>query len=200
MTLALPSAQAPAPRRQLLVAVGLASAGVATLIGGMLATWLRMRAAAPLREDSAGNQIKDWLPADIAIPEVASNVMLISFVFVCLMAQWAVYSARRDDSKHRSMALGITFVLGLALVNAQVAVYAQMGIGVADGTYQAMFYAITGTMLLLIVSAMVFSAVAWFRSIGGRVDDIRVVTAHALYWYVIAAAFAALWFVVYVQK
>jgi len=200
MTLALPSAQAPAPRRQLMVAVGLASAAVATLVGGMLATWLRMRAAAPLREDSAGELIKDWLPADIAIPEVASNVMLVSFAFVCLMAQWAVYSAKRDDSRHRSMALGITFVMGLAIVNAQVAVWIQMGIGVADGTYQAMFYAITGTVLVLVLSAMVFSAVAWFRSVGGRVDDIRVVSAHALYWYVITAAFAALWFVVYVQK
>lgn len=200
MTLALPSAQSPAPRRQLMVAVGLASAAVATLVGGMLATWLRMRAAAPLREDSAGDLIKDWLPADIAIPEVASNVMLVSFAFVCLMAQWAVYSAKRDDSRHRSMALGITFVMGLAIVNAQVAVWIQMGIGVADGTYQAMFYAITGTMLVLVLSAMVFSAVAWFRSVGGRIDDIRVVSAHALYWYVITAAFAALWFVVYVQK
>ena len=200
MTLALLSAQAPAPRRQLMVAVGLASAAVATLVGGMLATWLRMRAAAPLREDSAGELIKDWLPADIAIPEVASNVMLVSFAFVCLMAQWAVYSAKRDDSRHRSMALGITFVMGLAIVNAQVAVWIQMGIGVADGTYQAMFYAITGTVLVLVLSAMVFSAVAWFRSVGGRVDDIRVVSAHALYWYVITAAFAALWFVVYVQK
>ena len=37
MTLALPSAQAPAPRRQLMVAVGLVSAAVATLVGGMLA-------------------------------------------------------------------------------------------------------------------------------------------------------------------
>lgn len=200
MTLVLPSAHAPAPRRQLLVATGIAGSAVATLIGGMLAMWLRMRAAAPLREDSAGHMIKDWLPAKIAIPEVAANVMLISFVFVCIMAQWAVYSAKRDDSRHRSIALGVTFVIGLAIINAQIAVYSQMNIGIADGLYQSMFYAVTGTMLVLVVTAMMFSAVAWFRSVGGRVDDNRVVTAHALYWYVITAAFVALWFVVYVQK
>jgi hypothetical protein len=47
---------------------------------------------------------------------------------------------------------------------------------------------------------MVFTAVTWFRSVGGRRDDVEVVNAHALYWYVLTAIFVALWFVVYVQK
>ena len=38
------------------------------------------------------------------------------------------------------------------------------------------------------------------RSVGGRSDDTQVVTAHALYWYVLTAAFTAVWFLVYVQK
>jgi cytochrome c oxidase subunit 3 len=85
-------------------------------------------------------------------------------------------------------------------VNAQVAVYAQMGIGLADGQFQTMFYAITGTMLLLVVGGMAFSLVAFFRSVGGRDNDIDVVNAHAFYWYFLTAAFAVVWFVVYVQK
>lgn len=200
MSLALAPAPSPAPRRQLLVAVGVASAGAATLIGAMLAMWLRFRADAPLRESESRGLIRDWLPANIAIPEVASNVMFITFFAVCVMAQWAVYAAKRNDSGHRSTALGISFGLGLAVFNAQIAVWLQMGIGVADGVYQNMFYAITGTMLALVVSGMVFSAVAWFRSIGGRLDGTRVVSAHALYWYVLTAVFTAVWFVVYVQK
>jgi cytochrome c oxidase subunit 3 len=36
--------------------------------------------------------------------------------------------------------------------------------------------------------------------VGGRLDDTRVASAHALYWYVLTAAFTAVWFVVYVQK
>jgi len=98
------------------------------------------------------------------------------------------------------LALLITFILGIAIVNAQLAVYAQMGIGIADGEYQSMFYAITGTMLLLVIGGIVFSAVAFFRSIGGRNDDSHVIAAHALYWYFLTVAFTAVWFFVYVQK
>jgi heme/copper-type cytochrome/quinol oxidase subunit 3 len=201
MTLALPSAATPAPKRQALVAVGVLSVAAITLMGGMLSMWLRFRAAAPTRASSDGlYQIKDWLPKDITIPEVAANTMLATFFALLLMAQWACYSAKRGHDSHRSLALLVTFGLSAAIVNAQIAVYSQMGIGVRDGAYQTMFYAITAMMLILVVTGMVFTAVTWFRSVGGRRDDVEVVNAHALYWYVLTAIFVALWFVVYVQK
>lgn len=201
MTLALPSGPQPSSRRQALVATGVASAGVITLVGGMLGMWLRFRAAAPTRMSSDGlYMIKDWLPEAIKIPEVAANTMLVGLIAGCVMAQWAVYAAKRLDSRHRSAALGVCLLLEVATLNAQVAVYNQMGIGVADGAYQSMFYAITGVMMLVIVSAIGFTSVALFRSLGGRDDDTQVVSAHALYWYVFTAAFVAVWFVVYVQK
>ena len=201
MTMALPSAPAPAPRRQVFVATAFVVAGAAMLMAGMLAMWMRFRAGAPVRTSSDGlEQIKDWLPASIKIPEVAATTMVSTFPFAALMGQWAVYAAKRRDSSHRSLALAITFGLGLAIVNGQIAIYAQMGIGVADGPYQSMFYAITGAMLLLVAGGMVFSAVAFFRSIGGRHDDQHVIASHALYWYFLTAAFTALWFFVYVQK
>lgn len=201
MTIALPSAATRAPRRQVLVATSIASAGMAMMLAGMLGVWMKFRAAAPVRDSSDGlYKIKDWLPADIKIPEVAANTMLITFFVACFLAQWAVYSAHRQDSRHRSMALLLTSVIGVAIVNAQVAVWSQMKIGVRDGAYQTMFYAITGTVIVLVAAGIAFSIAAFFRSVGGRSDDTQVVTAHALYWYVLTAAFTAVWFLVYVQK
>lgn len=201
MTIALPQAQSPAPRRQAFVATAIASSGIAMLVAGMLAVWMKFRAAAPLRASSDGlYQIKDWLPKDITIPEVAANTILVTFFVACVMAQWAVYSAKRNDSRHRSMALGITAVIGVAIINAQVAVWSQMEIGVRDGAYQTMFFTITGTMVVLVLAGIAFSVAAFFRSFGGRSDDQQVVSAHALYWYVLTAAFTAVWFLVYVQK
>ena len=201
MTLALPSAPQQAPRRQALVATAFVAASAAMLMAGMLAMWLKFRAGAPTRESSdALKIIKDWMPADVTIPEVAANTMFVTFPVVALMSQWAVYSAKRKDSQHRSLALAIVAVLGVAIVNAQIAVYAQMEIGLADGAFQTMFYAITGTMLLLVAGGIAFTIVALFRSIGGRDDDQQVISAHALYWYSLTAIFTAMWFVVYVQK
>ena len=198
--LALPPApQAPA-RRQVFVATSLAAAAGTTLLGGMLAMWLQFRADAPLRESAKRGMIKDWMPAKIVVPEVATNMILICLCVVCVMAQWAVYSAKRNDRTHAGLAFGLTALFGLMVVNAQVYTWTQMGVAVNGGAFHTMFYAITGTMMVLLVSGLVFTAVAAFRYLGGRTKELEVVSANALYWYFLTAAFTALWFVVYVQK
>jgi len=201
MTIALPAAHAPAPKRQMLVATTVASAVATMLMAGMLAVWLRFRAAAPVRESSDGLKlIKDWLPENLKIPEVATNTMFATFFVGCVMAQWAVYASKRRDNGHVNLALEVCFIIGAAIINAQVAVYLQFDVGIADGAYQTMFYAITGAMIVLVAVAMMFTAVALFRSIGGRANNTDVFAAHALYWYAITVIFTAVWFVVYVQK
>lgn len=196
----LPAGAPPAARNTILVGVGAVAVAGTMLMYGMLALWFKFRDAAPLRSARNGKLIRDWLPADIAIPEVVTNTLMITMVVTCVMAQWAVYSAKRNDSSHAGLALVVTSMLGVAAINGQVAVYVQMGIGITDGPYQTMFYAVTGTMLFLLVTGLAFSVATMFRVYAGRVRDYQVVSAHALYWYFLATAFLAMWFVVYVQK
>ena len=68
------------------------------------------------------------------------------------------------------------------------------------GTYNSMFYTLTGVLVAAAIAGVVFSAVTAFRYLGGRTTDREVVSAHALYWYVLSAAYVLLWFVVYVTK
>ena len=196
----LPAGPTTAARHPLFIATGSVVAAGTMLMFGMLAVWFKFRDASPLRAGNGGKMIHDWLPADLKIPEVATNTLAITMVIAAIMGQWAVYSATRKDSQHTTLALFITGLIGIAAINAQVAIYKQMEAVLADGAYQTMFYAITGTMLLLICTGVAFSFVAAFRVLGGRVADRAVVTAHSLYWYFLTATFIALWFVVYVQK
>ncbi|MFM7127459.1 MAG: cytochrome c oxidase subunit 3 [Actinomycetota bacterium] len=198
--LSLPPAPQPAPRRQVFLGTALACAAGTMLIGGMLATWLQFRADAPVRESMKRGFIRDWMPADIVVPEVAANMMLIAFCVACVMAQWAVYSAKRADRQHAGMAFGVTGLVGLAILNAQIFIWTQMGVGARDGAFHSMFYAITGMMTVLLVAGIVFSLVAAFRYLGGRTKEIELVSSQALYWYFLTAAFSAVWVVVYVQK
>jgi len=191
--IALPSAPAPAPRRQLLVGTAVACAAGAALLGGMLALYLRFREAAI---DSGAS----WVPDGINIPLVPATVMLCAFIPVCVFAQWAVYSAKRDDRPHTGLALGLVALIGIAYINAQAHIYAQMELPANDGTFSAMFYAITGAFAALVIVGVVFSAVTAFRYLGGRSADREILAAHALYWYFLSAAFCALWLVVYVTK
>ena len=198
--LALPPASQPAPRRQTFVGTAVAGAAGLMLIGGMLATWLKFRADAPVRESMKRGFIKDWMPAKIVVPEVAANMILLGLFVICIMAQWAVYSAKRNDRTHTGLALSVTALLALASINAQIFIWTQMGVGARDGAFHSMFYAATGTMTALLLSGLVYTAVSAFRYLGGRTKEVELVSAHALYWYFLTAAFSALWFVIYVQK
>jgi cytochrome c oxidase subunit III len=190
---ALPAAPPPPPRRQVLVGTALASVAATMLVGGMLAVWILQRE----RAIDAGNT---WLPDGIVVPEVAANVMLIGVWGLCVFAQWAAWSARRGDRAHTALALGLVAVMTIALINAQAFVYSQMDLGIAEETgYGAMFYAVTGTLVALFVVALVFTGIAAFRFLGGRTDR-EIVAAHALFWYVLAALFSAVWLIVYVTK
>jgi len=192
VTYALPPGPAPAPRRQIFVGTALACVAGTMLIGGQLAIWALIRD----RTVDAGERF----PATFEIPEVASNVMLMTLYTLCLFAQWTVYSAKRGDRMHVGLSLGIVGLMAIAFINAQAYVYNAMEMPIADGGYPGMFYAITGTMLALVIIGLVFTAVTAFRALGGRSGELELVSSHAMYWYFVAAAFSGVWFLVYVTK
>jgi heme/copper-type cytochrome/quinol oxidase subunit 3 len=195
--LALPSAAPPAPRRQMFVGTALGCVAAGSLIGAMLALWMRFRTQAL---DVTGGR---WVPKGIKVPLVPANTMLLAFVPICVFAQWAVYAARRDARSHTALALTLVGVIGVAIVNAQAFIYARMKLPIIEKgvtAYNSMFYAITGTFVALLIIGIGCSAITAFRYLGGRTTDREIVTAHALYWYFLGALFFALWFVVYVTK
>jgi heme/copper-type cytochrome/quinol oxidase subunit 3 len=195
--LALPSAAAPAPRRQLFVGTALGCVAAGSLIGAMLALWMRMRTAALDVTDGF------WVPKGIKVPMVPANTMLLAFVPIGIFAQWAVWAARRDARTQTALALSLVGVIGVAIVNAQSYIYARMKMpinGKGATAFNSMFYAVTGTFVLLLVIGVGFSVITMFRYLGGRTSDREIVSAHALYWYFLSALFFVLWFVVYVTK
>ena len=112
-----------------------------------------------------------------------------------------MYAAKRDDKRHVGIALLLSGLLGLAVINAQASVYYQMGLPIRSGNaYGVMFYAFTGTIVVFMIIGVLFSFVSAFRYLGGRTTEREILTAHAIYWYFAAAAFTMLWFVVYVTK
>ena len=189
---ALPAAPAPEPRRQVLLGASLASAAMGMLIGGMLAVWALQRTRALDAGDS-------WLPTGVTIPEVPANVMLIAFLPLCIFAQWGVWAGKHNDRGHALLALGLTGLVALMIVNAQAFIYHEMGLVVAEGAYAGMFYALTGTYVALLLGGVIFTVVVTFRQFGGRTDH-ELLVAHAIFWYAMTAAFVALWYVVYVVK
>jgi cytochrome c oxidase subunit III len=195
VNLALPPAPAPARPRMLFVGTAFVCAATAMLFGGMLAVWLTLR-------DAAGGTTAAWLPKGVSIPGVAANMMIIILAGASVLAQWAVYAMARDNRRDAAAAIALLVIFGIAVFNAQVYVYQQAGISLAATKYGALFYSITGAFLVALVAGMVMAVIVVFRSLGGRYNSKRHegVAALALYWHLLTAVFAAVWFVVYVVK
>jgi heme/copper-type cytochrome/quinol oxidase subunit 3 len=199
--LALPSAPAPARPRTLLVATAFASVGVMALIGGMLGAYVHVR-------DEAGGTTAAWLADDVILPEVATNIMLITMVFASFTVQWAYWAISRNDRRHTYLALALTAIFGVAVLNGQIYVYQELAMPIANpddpasSRYAMLVYAVTGTFVALLVAGIVFAAVMAFRTLGGRYSarDNEGLAATALYWHVLTAVFVAVWYVVYVVK
>lgn len=193
--LALPPAPSPARPRTLLVATALVCVAGTMLFAGMLGVYLSLR-------DAAGGTTADWLPKGVEIPDVAVNVMLITMLGGCVMAQWAVHAIARDNRRDAIIALGVLALFGLAVVNAQVYVYNTMGLDIRADGYNTLVYAITGTFLVALLFGILLAALMAFRELGGRYSakDHDGIASLALYWYFLTVAFAGVWYVIYILE
>ena len=81
--IALPSAPAPEPRRQVFVGTAVAVAAVASLVGGMLALYLRMRANRHHETlVSTESRLSRWSLLEIV------TVLLVAALEVLLVQRW----------------------------------------------------------------------------------------------------------------
>lgn len=198
MTIALPPAPVAVRTRSQLVGTGFACAGGLMFFAGLLGVYAKVR-------NLAGGTTATWIPKKVSIPEIPSNTMLITMFLASITAQWAVYSMRRGNRRDTSIALGLTALFGLAVINAQAFIYSLMKMPIRDAegkAFPVLFYALTGSFLLAVVIGLGFAVVTAFRSLGGRFSPTETegVSSVALYWHFLTVAFAAVWFFVYVTK
>ena len=171
--------------------------GVAVLMltGGMLAVWIRLRQQAL----DAGEA---WVPTGVTIPEVPANVMLAG-------SRRAV-GVRPLDGLRRSAGAtastsacrsGSSAFSGWPSSTPRPTSTSTHRPAHRRSGYAGMFYAITG---MVIVLASHRRRVHRRRRVPHprrpRRPTRRSSLAHLVYWYVVAAAFCAVWLIVYVTK
>jgi heme/copper-type cytochrome/quinol oxidase subunit 3 len=187
--LALPPPAQPR-RRELLFGTAFATAGVVMVMATLVGAYLAAR-------NAAGSE---WL-ANSDIPLAQPNMQLLTLAMSVVTMQWAVYSIARDDRPHTYLALGVTLLLGAAWVNQQTFLFKQAGIVLADPG-GAIFYALTGSHLAMLLAGMVFIALMAFRALGGQFSSRQPdgISAAAVYWYACVAVYAVVWIAVYIMK
>jgi heme/copper-type cytochrome/quinol oxidase subunit 3 len=187
----------PLPRRPRVLLFGSAFAAAASTVTvlALLATYLQFRAG----EAAAGRSV---LPDKVVLPLTPGSMGLVTLLMSAITMAWVVYALRNDDRPHAYFALFLTLLFGVAFIGDTVYLYQQMAMSPTSGTFAGLFYAVTGTHVLMTVVGLLFVLVMGFQALGGQLTgrDAEGMSAAALYWYAVIAVDAVIWYAIYVTK
>lgn len=192
--LALPAAAPPARPRVLLVGTALAAGASFIGIMGLVGIYLSARAEVI----STGAR---WLPEGSDIPLTPGNMAFATMLVSAVTMWWAVDAVGKNDRQMAYLALGLTIVFGLAVINSTSFIYTQAHLPVST-TPGLLIYAVTGAHLVMIAAGLVFATVMTVRTLGGEYEgrSREGLTAATLFWYVTIAAHAVIWLAIYITK
>ncbi|MDY7104588.1 MAG: cytochrome c oxidase subunit 3 [Actinomycetota bacterium] len=191
-TVGLPAAPPARPRVALLGST-LVSAASAMFFAGLIGIYLARRADVIASGET-------WLPDGVNIPVVPPTMMLITVGMSLITMAWSVTSLRSNDIPRAAIALGLTAVFAISVINQTSYLYTQMGLTI-DSEVGVLVYAITGAHLVMVGAALIFLGVVLFRAAAGQYRRIPDGPAAALvFWYTTCGIYALIWYAIYITK
>jgi len=138
----------------------------------------------------------------VVLPLTPGNMGMVTLCMSAVTIAWAVYALRNDDRTHAYLALALTLVFGAAFIVDTAYLYQQLALSPTSGPVAGLLYAVTGAHLVMTVVAMLFATVMGFQALGGQLTgrDAEGMTAAAIYWYVMIAVYAVVWYGIYITK
>jgi cytochrome c oxidase subunit 3 len=193
LALGAPPAELPRPRT-LVVGTALATGACLVFFAGLFGIYAQLR-------HEAITSGATWIPAG-KISLVPGGMMMVTMVMSVVTMQWAVYAIARDDRPRAYLALAITALFGVAVVNQTVYLYKSMGFGVSDTVPAVLVYVITGAHLVMLVAAMLFVGLMAFRALAGQFSSRQAdgIVAAALFWHAMVVVYAVIYYAIYITK
>lgn len=191
--LATAPAAPPARPRVLLVGTAFLSASSFMLVMGLLAVYLARRA------DTIGKGER-WLPKGAKLPLTQPTMMLFTLTLSLITVIWASNALRNDDKRNAYVALGLTLLFGFAFVNQYTYLLAVTGLPVKTESGM-LILTISAVHLALTLVGMGYFILVGFRALFGQYRRVpEGISAAAVYWYSISAAYVVLWYAIFVTK
>lgn len=197
-SLAFAPAPLPRRRRHLFVGTGFAVAGIVIYFATLFGIYFAERAN--FLEISDG---QPWIPSSADLQLTASSMIVWTLLLSVITMQWSVYAAARQDRRNFLLAVTVTGIFGISIINQMAFIFIQMGLVIDDGSLAApLIYTICGSFVALVAGAVIFLGIMAFRSLGGQTmsfssDDMSAV---ALLWYAMVVIYFILWLGIFVAK
>jgi heme/copper-type cytochrome/quinol oxidase subunit 3 len=185
------------PRRPsvLVLATALASVSIAMGFLALIGHYVATRAEVI----QAGER---WLPSGVEIPLTQPNFMGVTIAFSMVTVWWTVTSIRSDDRAHALLGYAISLIFGIAYLAQTAYLFTIMQIAILADERSMLLYAVIGTHMVLMIVALGFLAVMALRVLGGEYSSRNTegVTAAAVFWTMVCAMYAVMWFAIYITK
>jgi len=185
---------APTRPRTLVVASAFGTGSVIMYFGGLFALYFSIRADAL----AWGTQ---WYPEG-AIQLVPGGMNMATMAMSAITMGWAVHSVLNDDRVHAMIAMALTAVLGIAMVNQTVFYFMDIGLPIDASEAATLLFTIVGSHLVMVAVGVLWLGLLLLRTLGGQ-DTSRhrdLVSAAALYWYAAVAVYSVIWIGIYIAK
>ena len=184
----------PARPRTLMVGATMATGAVVMFFGGLFAVYFSMRADAM----AWGSE---WYPEG-AIQLSPGGMNMATLTVATVSMAWATHSVVRNDRIHTYLALALTAVMGIAMINQTVFYLNDIALPVDYSISTTLLFTIVGAHMVMVGVGVLWLGVLLLRAFGGQ-DTSRhrdLVSAAALYWYASVAVYSVIWIGIYIGK
>ena len=184
----------PARPRTLMVGATMATGAVVMFFGGLFAVYFSMRADAM----AWGSE---WYPEG-AIQLSPGGMNMATLTVSTVAMAWATHSVARNDRIHTYLALALTAVMGIAMINQTVFYLNDIALPVDYSISTTLLFTIVGAHMVMVGVGVLWLGVLLLRAFGGQ-DTSRhrdLVSAAALYWYASVAVYSVIWIGIYIGK
>ena len=185
---------APTRPRSLVIASAFGTGAVLAYFGGLFGIYFSIRADAM----AWGTQ---WFPEG-AIELAPGGMNMATMAVSAVTMGWAVHSVLNDDRVHAYLALALTAVMGIAMVNQTAFYIADIGLPIDTSQATTLMFVIVGSHLVMVSIGVLWLGLLLLRALGGQ-DTSRhrdLVSAAALYWYAATAIYAVIWIGIYIAN
>jgi len=200
--IALAAPPAPELSRNRTLIVGTAFAAVASIMVfvGLFAVYIAVRQNNEfLVENGLGGTL--WFPEG-AVQIAPGTMMMFTTWISAFSISWAVQAIRNDDRRNAYVALGLTILMGAAVINQMAFAISDFGLPVDRSTPALMLYVIYGSYIVFVAIAIVFVALMAIRAIAGQFNSRNAdgVQAAAIYWYATVIVYLPVWYLITITK
>ena len=186
----------PLPSRPRTLVTGAVLGSIASVMffAGLLAIYFSMRADAI----AWGSE---WFPEG-AIQLVPGGMNMATMSLSVITMAWAVRSVSLNDRIHAYLALGLTALFGVAMINQTVFYLNDIGLPVDYSKASTLLFTIVGAHMVMVAIGVIWNLLLLVRAFGGQ-DTRRhqdLVSALSIYWYAGVVIYSIIWIGIYIAK